>query len=163
MWIKSSRLTHQLQGRLIFSCSCPYLLLVGFSKIILIITCELWWTHYRFPFHSHMMPYSHLIYDLYDFFQFNLRVVHNLESVLLPYYNRKSSLFLQYEEGKKSALFRLPNQSNPSLKEHIYYVHSLLQLLRKATVLVNVLVLYATVQMGVLRFKVLILIFPTVC
>ena len=41
-------------------------------------------------------------------------------------------------------------------------IHSLLQVLGKATVLMYVNLLHATVKMGVLIFKVLVLISPTV-
>ena len=63
---------------------------------------------------------------------------------------------------KVSAFFSLPYQSNTSLMEQDSYVHSLLHVWRKATVLMRVILLHTTVQMGFIRFNVLILISPTV-
>ena len=54
-----------------------------------------------------------------------------------------------------SAFFRIPPQSNLSLKETISSVHSLLLVLIKVTVLMRGNLLHATVQMGVLISKVL--------
>ena len=59
---------------------------------------------------------------------------------------------------KMPAFFQLPSQSNLSLKEQKSSVHSLLIVLSKVTVLINENVVHATVQMGVLKLKVLILI-----
>ena len=58
--------------------------------------------------------------------------------------------------------FRIPSQSNTSLKEQKFYVHSLLLVLRKVTVLVHGIVFHAAVQMVVLRLKVLVSINNTV-
>ena len=51
---------------------------------------------------------------------------------------RKEDLFVQYDKRKLSALFRIPSQSNPSLKEQNPSVCSLLQVLGKVTVLVSI-------------------------
>ena len=61
-----------------------------------------------------------------------------------------------------SALFRLPYQSNPSLKEKNHFVHSLLKILRKVTVMMHRKLLHANAQVVVIRFKALIFISPTV-
>ena len=63
---------------------------------------------------------------------------------------------------KKLALFRIPSQSNPSLEGKNSSVHSFLQLLNKVTVLMHGNLFHATVKMGVLIFKLLILVSPTV-
>ena len=60
------------------------------------------------------------------------------------------------------ALFLLQSQPNPSMKEQKSSIHSLFLLLRKVTVLMEIKFLHAIVQMGVLRFKVFILINRTV-
>ena len=60
------------------------------------------------------------------------------------------------------ALYRLPSQSNPSLKEQKSSVHLLLLVLRKVNVLIHGIVLHTTVQMGVIVLKVFILINHTV-
>ena len=60
-----------------------------------------------------------------------------------------------------SALFCLISQSNPSLKEQKSSIPSLLQVLSNMTVLMHGNILQSTVQMGVLRFKVLVLINDT--
>ena len=57
-----------------------------------------------------------------------------------------------------SALFRIPYQLNPSLKEQSYSIQSLIQLLHKATVLMHGNLFRVIVQMVFLRLKVLILI-----
>ena len=57
VWIQSSRITRQLQGSQIFSCSSLYLLLEGLSYGTLIVGCDLRWTHYSFTIHLHMMNY----------------------------------------------------------------------------------------------------------
>ena len=61
-----------------------------------------------------------------------------------------------------SALFCIPYWSNPSLMEQSSSVHSLLIVLRKETFMMHGNLLHATVKIGVLIFKVLILIGPTV-
>ena len=61
-----------------------------------------------------------------------------------------------------SAFFRLPPQSNNSLREKNYSINSLLQVLSNVTVMMHGNLFNATVQMGVPRLKVLILIIPTV-
>ena len=66
------------------------------------------------------------------------------------------------QEQKMSAFFQLPSQSNPSLKEKNYSVNSLLLVLRNVNVMMHGNLLHATVQMGVLILKVLILIKHTV-
>ena len=55
-----------------------------------------------------------------------------------------------------SALFWLLYQSNTSLKEQRSSVHSLSQVLSKGAVLIQGNLLRITVNMGVLRFKVLV-------
>ena len=60
-----------------------------------------------------------------------------------------------------SAFFWLPYWSNTSLVEQRSYIHMLLQLLSKATVIMYVNFLHTTVKMGVLVFKVLSLISTT--
>ena len=61
-----------------------------------------------------------------------------------------------------SAFFWIPYQSNTYPKEQKFPVHSLLQVLRKATIIMHRNLLYATFQMVFLRLKVLILISATV-
>ena len=61
-----------------------------------------------------------------------------------------------------SSFFRIPYQSNPYLKEQNSAFHSLIQVLSNVTVLMYGNLLHATVKMGVIRFKVVILIIPTV-
>ena len=63
---------------------------------------------------------------------------------------------------KISALFRIPYWSNVSLIEKRSSVNSLLQLLRKETVMMNGILLHSTVKMRSLISKVLILIITTV-
>ena len=63
----------------------------------------------------------------------------------------KESLFVQYDKNK-----------NPSLKENKSSVLSLLLVLRKVDVMMHENLLHATVQIGVPRLKVLILINHTV-
>ena len=65
------------------------------------------------------------------------------------------------ERTKMPAFFWLPSQSKTSLKEQNSYVHSFLLVLSKVTVLMRVSLFCTTVQIVVLRFKVLILISPT--
>ena len=60
-----------------------------------------------------------------------------------------------------SAFFWLPYQSNTFLMEKSSFVHSLLQVLSKATVIMHGNIFQATVQMGFLKFKLLIFISPT--
>ena len=74
----------------------------------------------------------------------------------------KNAFFVQYEKKTILYFYSIPYQSNPSLMEQMSCVHLLIQLLRKVDVLMHVKLLHATIQMGVLRFKVLILISPTV-
>ena len=59
-----------------------------------------------------------------------------------------------------SALFRLPSQSNPSLKEQNSYDNSFLLVLIKVTVLMCGKLLHATVKIVALRLTVLIFIYP---
>ena len=61
-----------------------------------------------------------------------------------------------------SAFFRIPYQSNTYLKEQNYSIHLYLLLLRKVAVIMHGIVFHTTLQIGVLRLKVLILINPTV-
>ena len=75
---------------------------------------------------------------------------------------QKESLLVQYDKNKNVSLISapvpiksLPEDKNPS-------VHSLLLVLRKATALMHGNLLHATVQMGVLRLKIFILINHTV-
>ena len=74
----------------------------------------------------------------------------------------KEALFVQYEKEKMSAFFRLTYQVYTSLKENNSFVHSFLQVSSKATFLMHGNFLHATVQMRVLRFKILVLISPTI-
>ena len=74
----------------------------------------------------------------------------------------KEALFVQYEHNKLLAFSQLPYQSNIFLQEQNSSVHSLLLLLRKVTVIMHGNLLHATVKMGVLILKVLILINNTV-
>ena len=60
------------------------------------------------------------------------------------------------------AFFQILHRSNTFLKEQSPYVHSFLEVLRKATVMMHGNALHTTLQMGVSRLKVLILIMPTV-
>ena len=57
LWSQISCLAHQLRGRHIFFRYSHYVLLIGFSNVLLIITCELRWTHYRFMVHLCMMTF----------------------------------------------------------------------------------------------------------
>ena len=61
-----------------------------------------------------------------------------------------------------SALFWIPYKSNTSLNEQKSFFHPFIQVLKKVTVIMHGNVLHATVKMGVLIFRVLILISPTV-
>ena len=61
-----------------------------------------------------------------------------------------------------SSFFQIPYQSNTSLNKQKSYVHSLLLVLRKVTVMMHGNFLYATVQMVVLELKVFISINHTV-
>ena len=56
---------------------------------------------------------------------------------------------------KMSSLFRIPPQSNPSLKGGGISIHSFLLVLRKVTVIMHGNLLHVTFKMGVLRLKVL--------
>ena len=58
--------------------------------------------------------------------------------------------------------FWIPTQSNNSPKKQNYFVNSFLLVLRKVTVLMHEYLLHATVQMGVLRFRISIFISTTV-
>ena len=70
---------------------------------------------------------------------------------------------MQYEKNKNVILPLDPMliKYHPEI-EKFFSVQSLLQVLRKVPVLMHVNMLHATVHMGVLKFKVLILISPTV-
>ena len=59
---------------------------------------------------------------------------------------------------KVSAFFLIPPQSNPSLKEPTSSVNSLITVLKKVNFMMLGNLLHATVQMGVLRLKPLVLI-----
>ena len=63
---------------------------------------------------------------------------------------------------KMSAFFRLAYQSNTSHKEQKSFIHSLFKVSGEETFLMHGNMLHGTIQMGVLRFKVLNLINPTV-
>ena len=76
--------------------------------------------------------------------------------------NPRKKFFVQYDQKKFSTFFRVPYLSNPFLVEKRASVKSLLQVLSKVAVIMNGNVLHYTVKMGVLIFKVLILISHTV-
>ena len=69
---------------------------------------------------------------------------------------------MPYDKNKKSAFFRMPYQSNPSLKEQNSYAHSLLLALSKVAFMMHVNLLHDNVKMGVIRLKVLVFINPAV-
>ena len=75
---------------------------------------------------------------------------------------RNEYLCVQHENNKISAFFWPPYQWNPYLIEQRSYVHSLIQVLGKATVLLNVNLLHACIKKGVLIIKVMVLISPPV-
>ena len=58
---------------------------------------------------------------------------------------RKETLFVQSEKKQNSALFRISYQSNPFLMGRRSYIHSLLQVLSKVTVMMHGNLLHATV------------------
>ena len=70
----------------------------------------------------------------------------------------KEALFVKYEKNKYSNFFQLPYQSNTSLTEKSSFVQLFLQVSSNATVPMHGYLLYATVKMGVILFKLLILI-----
>ena len=76
----------------------------------------------------------------------------------------KEALFVQYEKNKNFSLilYPIPITSPPPLMEQMYSVHSMIQVSRKDTVMMHGNLLHATLKMGIIRLKVLILISPTV-
>ena len=84
------------------------------------------------------------------------------EGLTLPQSKYTRELYLwNMKRTKIPAFLWLPPQSNNSLKEQKYSFQSFFQVLRKVTVLINENLLQTTVQMGVLIFKVFLLISPT--
>ena len=69
----------------------------------------------------------------------------------------KKLYLLNITRTKMTAFFRIPYQSTPTLKEQRYSVHSLIQVISKATVLMYGYLFHTTVKMGVIIFKALIL------
>ena len=82
--------------------------------------------------------------------------------MVLRYNYVNNPYLLNIKRIEMLALFRIPSQSNPSLKKQKSSDHALLLVLSKVTVLMHVNLLRTTVKMGFIILRVLILINHTV-
>ena len=103
---------------------------------------------------------SHIEVHLQDKFLTPKNIIEDIEVTYRQFW--KEDLFLQYEKNKNFSLLSSPIPTKSLPDEKCSFIHSLIQVLKKTTVLMHVNLLHATVQMGVLRFKVFILISTTV-